>query len=154
MSKLTPKQEGFCLAYIETGNASEAYRRAYDAGGMADNTRWVAASRLLANPKVKLRLEALQEDHRAAHKVTVSTLNAHIDQLIDAAKVRANAGNAQALNAWYKAIELRAKIFGLYDPPPAIDEQDTRPDVIEVRVVNARVPRDENGERITLEGEP
>ena len=25
---LTPKQEAFCLAYIETGNASEAYRRA------------------------------------------------------------------------------------------------------------------------------
>ncbi|WP_311514794.1 LEM-3-like GIY-YIG domain-containing protein [Oligella urethralis] len=25
--KLTPKQEAFCLAYIETGNASEAYRR-------------------------------------------------------------------------------------------------------------------------------
>ena len=24
MSKLTPKQEAFCLAYIETGNASEA----------------------------------------------------------------------------------------------------------------------------------
>ncbi len=22
---LTPKQEGFCLAYLETGNASEAY---------------------------------------------------------------------------------------------------------------------------------
>ena len=30
--KLTPKQESFCLAYIETGNASEAYRQAYDVG--------------------------------------------------------------------------------------------------------------------------
>lgn len=27
-SKLTLKQEAFCLAYVETGNASEAYRRA------------------------------------------------------------------------------------------------------------------------------
>ena len=27
--KLTPKQEAFCYGYIETGNASEAYRKAY-----------------------------------------------------------------------------------------------------------------------------
>ena len=27
---LTPKQEAFACAYVETGNASEAYRRAYD----------------------------------------------------------------------------------------------------------------------------
>ena len=31
---LTPKQENFCLAYLETGNASEAYRRAYDVANM------------------------------------------------------------------------------------------------------------------------
>ena len=29
-NKLTPKQEAFILAYLETGNASEAYRRAYN----------------------------------------------------------------------------------------------------------------------------
>ena len=27
---MTPKQELFAQAYIETGNASEAYKRAYD----------------------------------------------------------------------------------------------------------------------------
>ena len=31
--KLTPKQEAFCLKYIELGNATEAYYAAYDAGG-------------------------------------------------------------------------------------------------------------------------
>ncbi|MHA0947931.1 terminase small subunit [Enterobacter ludwigii] len=29
MAGLTIKQEAFCQAYIETGNASEAYRRGY-----------------------------------------------------------------------------------------------------------------------------
>ena len=33
-NKLTAKQHAFCLAYLETGNATEAYRRAYNAGGM------------------------------------------------------------------------------------------------------------------------
>ena len=32
--KLTPKQERFCQVYIETGNASEAYRAAYNAEKM------------------------------------------------------------------------------------------------------------------------
>lgn len=31
---LTPKQARFCQAYLETGNASEAYRQAYDASRM------------------------------------------------------------------------------------------------------------------------
>jgi len=34
----TQKQENFCLAYIECGNASEAYRRAYDAEYMKPET--------------------------------------------------------------------------------------------------------------------
>jgi phage terminase small subunit len=33
---LTPKQEAFAQAYIETGNASEAYRRAYRLTYLAD----------------------------------------------------------------------------------------------------------------------
>lgn len=34
MTGLTIKQEAFCQAYIETGNASEAYRTAYAADKM------------------------------------------------------------------------------------------------------------------------
>ncbi|APY15824.1 hypothetical protein GJU94_13130 [Brucella sp. 10RB9214] len=54
---LTPKQEAFARAYVETGNASEAYRRAYNVG---DKTKpesvWVKASELLANGKVSVIL--------------------------------------------------------------------------------------------------
>ena len=32
MTKLTPKQSKFAEEYVNTGNASEAYRRAYDVG--------------------------------------------------------------------------------------------------------------------------
>ena len=31
---MTPKQEKFCQLYVELGNASEAYRQAYDASKM------------------------------------------------------------------------------------------------------------------------
>ena len=58
---LTPKQEAFCLAYLEAGNASEAYRRAYNAGNMSGNAIAVEACNLLANPKIALRLEELTQ---------------------------------------------------------------------------------------------
>ena len=38
--KLTPKQEAFARAYIETSNASEAYRQSYSASRMKDETIW------------------------------------------------------------------------------------------------------------------
>jgi hypothetical protein len=39
--KLTAKQDGFAMAYVECGNASEAYRRVYSAGRMRrTRSRW------------------------------------------------------------------------------------------------------------------
>lgn len=63
---LTPKQEAFCLAYLETGNASEAYRRAYSAEKMKPESIAVAASRMLSNAKVALRLSGLRERSETA----------------------------------------------------------------------------------------
>ncbi|MDV7209918.1 terminase small subunit [Azotobacter beijerinckii] len=57
---LTPKQEKFCLAYLETGNASEAYRRAYSAQNMSPNVVHNKASALLAKGEVRVRIEGLK----------------------------------------------------------------------------------------------
>jgi len=77
---LTPKQEAFCLAYIETGNASEAYRRSYSAGKMKAESVAIAASRLLDNAKVALRVKELQESHQKRHNVTVDSLLAELEE--------------------------------------------------------------------------
>ncbi|BEV00089.1 terminase small subunit [Novosphingobium olei] len=71
---LTPKQEAFCLAYIETGNASEAYRQAYDARKMKAGAIHVAASKLLDNPKVALMVDELKAAHAARHEMTVDRI--------------------------------------------------------------------------------
>lgn len=55
---LTIKQETFVKEYIETGNASEAYRRAYDAEDMSKDSIHVRASELKKNSKVAVRIEA------------------------------------------------------------------------------------------------
>lgn len=59
--KLTIKQEKFCNKYIECGNASEAYRYAYDCGKMSDKTINENASRLLSNSKVAARVSELRK---------------------------------------------------------------------------------------------
>lgn len=80
MVKLTPKQENFCLAYLETGNASEAYRRAYDAESMSEQVVWKEASKLLDNPKVAVRLDELREPILKRHAITVDDLLAELEE--------------------------------------------------------------------------
>ena len=71
MTKLTVKQEAFAKAYIETGNASEAYRRSYSAGKMKDEAVHVKASELLKHGKVAVRIAELQAGHQKRHELTV-----------------------------------------------------------------------------------
>lgn len=58
--KLTVKQEKFCNKYLECGNASEAYRFAYDCSKMSDNTVWNNAYQLLQNSEVAARMDYLK----------------------------------------------------------------------------------------------
>jgi len=73
---LTPKQEGFCYSYIETGNASEAYRLNYDVSNMKDATVVNAAYKLLQKGGIRARLEDLQTEHRERHNITIDSLTA------------------------------------------------------------------------------
>jgi len=73
-SELTLKQESFCRFYLETGNASEAYRRAYDASGMQDTTIHVKASELLANGKVAVRVAELLAELAERHNITADRI--------------------------------------------------------------------------------
>lgn len=60
---LSPKQEAFCQAYVETGNASEAYRRAYPrAKHWKPETVHSKASHLLSNDKVLERVKELKAE--------------------------------------------------------------------------------------------
>lgn len=66
---LTPKQEKFCRNYVEIGNASEAYRLAYNCANMKQSTVWEHASRMLSQDKVRARVEELQEEYAEATRV-------------------------------------------------------------------------------------
>lgn len=60
--KLTVKQENFCNYYVETGNASVAYRKAYSCDRMKDKTINERSSRLLKEYKISTRVKELQDE--------------------------------------------------------------------------------------------
>lgn len=106
---LTAKQEAFCLAYLETGNASEAYRKAYNAENMKPETVNRKAKELLDHGKISARIEALQEEHRERHKITVDDLLAELEE---ARQVALGQNNPQT-SAAVAATMGKAKLLGL-----------------------------------------
>ena len=104
---LTPKQEAFCLAYIETGNASEAYRLNYNAENQKPETINRNAKKLMDNNKIVARLGELQTAHAERHNVTVDCLTTEL--IADRALARANKQSGAAITATMSI----AKLHGL-----------------------------------------
>ena len=109
--RLTEKQDAFALAFLETGNAAEAYRRAYDVSENA-KSEWiyVEACQLLDNPKVALRLEQLQEQ---ARKLAIFTVGNAIDEY-EAARLMAM--DEKNPSAAVSAVTGKVRLFGLDRP--------------------------------------
>ena len=59
--KLTAKQEAFCQGIADGLGQADAYRSAYDAEGMKDNTIYPRASELMKNSKVAARIAELRQ---------------------------------------------------------------------------------------------
>lgn len=67
---LTVKKEKFARVWFETGNKSEAYRKAYDCSGMSDETINNEASKLSKNHEVTTRFEEFQDRASKASDIT------------------------------------------------------------------------------------
>ncbi len=97
MTELTQKQEGFCLSYIECGNASEAYRLNYNVAKMKPTTVNRKATELMGNGTITARLEDLKAGHAKRHDITVNTIT---QDLIDDRQVaRGNQQSNVAISA-------------------------------------------------------
>ena len=71
MTKLTPKQRKFAEEYVNTGNASEAYRRAYNVAETTSNdVIKVKASELLKNGNISVTVKELQTKEAEAFQIT------------------------------------------------------------------------------------
>ena len=109
--ELTQKQEAFALAYVETGNAAEAYRRAYDVkAATLHSTIYSAASRLMADSKISARVAQLQEQ---AAELTLYTVKQAFEEYEAARQLALQEANPSAA---VSAINGKVKLFGLEAP--------------------------------------
>lgn len=104
---LTIKQEKFCQVYIELGNASYAYREAYNTENMKEASINVNASKLLADAKVMLRIEELRAEIAKKHEITKDTLLAELEE------ARQLALKTEKAAAMVSATMGKAKLVGL-----------------------------------------
>lgn len=115
--RFTDKMELFCLAYVETGNASEAYRRSYNTANMAEKTAQREGYNTLQKPQVQARIEELRTKVMERHEITVDTLLAELEEarLLGketgkaSAMVTASMGKAKLLGLDKQIVELTGK---------------------------------------------
>ena len=111
---LDPVRERFVQEYHATGNASEAYRRANPkAKKWKDATLHPAASKMLAEHKVRTRLEELQAAAAERHGTTIDSLTEELE------KARETAMDTGQVSAAVAAIMGKARLHGLIKPNDA-----------------------------------
>ena len=93
--KLTPKQRNFCELYVDNGNASEAYRLAYDVGKNTKvSTIKSKASHLLAEYNISTTIKHLRKQQAERFEIT----RADVAQ-----------GYLEIINAWKRLMVLASK---------------------------------------------
>ena len=105
---LTIKQENFCLAYIETNNASEAYRRSFNAEKMKPVTINKRASEFINRRDIAGRIQELRKPAIEAAQIT---LEDHLNAL---KKLRDDAAMVNQFSAAITAEVHRGKASGFY----------------------------------------
>ena len=107
---LTEFQEAFCLQYIKSGNASNAYRAVSpNSRRWTRNALWVTASKMMARPNVDLRISQLRATMATRAMTSTVELGDELDQVIELASRHKQCGVA------VRAIMAKAKLFGFLD---------------------------------------
>ena len=105
---LTQKQEKFCIAYIETGNASESYRRSFACERSKPETINRMAKELIDLPKITARLQEMRAPAVKAAQITLEQHLNDLKRLRDLAEASEKYGPAVAAEI------ARGKASGLY----------------------------------------
>jgi len=133
MKKLTPKQEKFANLYVELGNASEAYRQAYDVTTTNIDTIKAKASKLLAMDYISTTVEILRKETSKQHGIDREFIINGLLEIISDVDYTFKLGKDKTLSkedskAFYRimqqtkntdklrALETLAKMLGLNEP--------------------------------------
>ena len=112
---------------METGNASEAYRRAYNAENMKEETIWRKAKECMDNGKVAARLSELQAQSAEKHDITIERLTRMALEAYEAAQIPGAVTRQKQSSAMVKAAEFLGKLHGLLVEKSEVTGKDGSP---------------------------
>jgi phage terminase small subunit len=98
---LTDKQEKFAQCIADGMTQADAYRSAYPQSNMKENALYVQASRLLDNPKVRLRVQELR---KAIENKQLWTREKSVRALLGAYKVAQDRNQSTGMTAAVKEL--------------------------------------------------
>lgn len=107
MTKLTPKQEGFCQRVASGSNYSDSYRGAYDCSHMKGSTINRNAAALEKDNKIATRIQVLNRKHQQRYDITVDTITAGF---IENIQLATELNKPEAVNSAYNSL---MKLYGL-----------------------------------------
>ncbi len=132
-NRLTSKQEMFCEEIASGKSQADAYRVAYNAENMKDESIWRKASELMENGKVTARIDEIRKPIVEEAQLT---LKQHLKDLFDLREKAVESG------AWSAAISAemgRGKAAGLHV---------NKVDVNEDRIINLSIVRFGNEDEV------
>ncbi len=119
---MTPKREAFCRAYVECGNASEAYRAAYNAKDMKQTTVASRACELIKNSEITAMIDTIRSSAAKRNEITVDDLIKELEEARQAAltaetpqssaAAAATMGKAKLLGMDKQIIDVNQKLSG------------------------------------------
>tara|TARA_Y100001938_G_C7889016_1_gene328838 strand:+ start:174 stop:653 length:480 start_codon:yes stop_codon:yes gene_type:complete len=107
MRQLTMKQHRFVDEYINTGNASEAYRRSYDCKKSSNKTISIEATKLINSPNVALAVKREKERLSRSSRLGSKELEKRMIDIYD------TSFNEGQYNVALNALNAIAKLNGL-----------------------------------------
>ncbi len=112
----TPKQQRFAELYVQLGNASEAYRRAYKTSAEKWTNEALAAEahRMVKHPLVSHIIAELRAKAAQRHAVTVDSISRELDEARDKA-MREAKGSAAAVSASMGKAKLHGMLVDKHD---------------------------------------
>ena len=150
MDKLTSKQERFCQLIAGGSDQSTAYREAFNSNGKA-STVHSEASRLMKNPKVAARVEAITQQKVASiarvavndRQLVTNKLRAWVEDGIDP-----KTGD-EPTQAQLQAAQLLGRTVAMFSDKQVVETNDRSPDEvaaeIERRLAEANEDRQTEG---------
>ena len=141
-AKLTIKQEKFARKYVATGNASEAYRRAYKTGNMTAPVIHKEACLLLQNPKVSVMVDELKAQHSDFQDITFEEIGGYLRRAVDGATAAGQHGAAS------QAAVALGKLAGLYVEKQKVSVDDAREHLDAVQTLADEPDDDEPDQKV------